>query len=259
MVDVLYSLSLPKVDIGVADKISARLRERAGNKTLVVGVSGGVDSAVTLALCVRAVGKQRVLALILPHSESTPLEDLSDARSLVSAMGAKRREHSIDEITNAFQKTLETTDHRLTGNIKARIRMTILYYYANLMDGLVVGTGDRSELMLGYFTKYGDGGVDLLPLGSLYKTQVRELAELLNLPQRIAVKPSSPALWKGQTAQAELGAEYNVIDRVLYGLTELGLNQQQLEAMGFDERVLAKIVALVDNSSHKRSTPPILF
>jgi NAD+ synthase len=247
------------VDISTADKISMRLREHAGNKTLVVGVSGGVDSAVTLALCVRAVGKQRVLTLILPHSESTPPEDLFDARSLVSAMGTKYREHSIDDITNAFQRTLGTGDHRLIGNIKARIRMAILYYYANLIDGLVVGTGDRSELMLGYFTKYGDGGVDLLPLGSLYKTQVRELALLLNLPQRIAVKPSSPALWKGQTAQAELGAEYDVIDRVLYGLTELGLNRQQLEAMGFSEQVLSKIMALMENSSHKRSTPPILF
>lgn len=152
----------------------------SGASGVVVGLSGGVDSSLVVVLCVRAIGAQKVLGLIMPAA-FTPESDLDDARELASSLGVRTHEIRIDPIAEAFAKTLgiehEAMSQRIpVANILARIRMIILYYYANLNNLLVVGTGDRSEDLIGYFTKYGDGGADLLPISHLYKTQVRALA-----------------------------------------------------------------------------------
>jgi NAD+ synthase len=139
------------------------------------------------------------------------------------------------------------------GNIKARTRMTILYYYANKENKLVAGTGDKSEILTGYFTKYGDGGVDFLPIGDLYKTHVRDLSREMGVPEKIVSKPSSPGLWKGQTAEGELGIEYETLDRILYDLVDKGL---PIEEIDYDRKTVEYVDRLFKRSAHKRDPLP---
>jgi len=168
--------------------------EESGVSGVVLGLSGGIDSSLTAALCVRALGRDRVLGLIMPTS-FTPKEDLDDAINLAGEIGIKTEIINIDGICNAFVDALQIDPNNPAykmplANLRARIRMAILYFYANLYNYLVVGTSDRSEYLIGYFTKYGDGAADIFPIRHLYKTQVRELASYLGLPERIVKKSS---------------------------------------------------------------------
>ncbi len=248
----------------VVERIARFIREaveRAGVKGVVLGLSGGVDSATTAALCVKALGSERVEALILPDSETTPREDVEDAEALASQL--KLTHHTIDihgiyEAYGGFLPFHDPQANVSNGNLRARIRMTILYYYANLRGLMVCGTGDKSELLLGYYTKYGDGGVDILPIADLYKTQVRRLALRLGIPERIAMKPSSPRLWPGQMAEKELGVSYEVIDPVLYLYVEKGRNVEEIvEETGVERETVEAILRRIHRSEHKRMPPPI--
>ncbi|MGC9171062.1 MAG: NAD+ synthase [Thermoproteus sp.] len=224
----------------------------------VVGVSGGVDSCTTLALAATALGPKRVTALVLP-SGFTPRQDVEDAVAVAKAFGVKHHVVSIDQFLAPYAALpfYEENDVVARGNLMARIRMSILYYYANRHNLLVVGTGDKSELMLGYFTKYGDGGVDILPIGDLYKTQVREMARFLGLPEGIALKPSSPRLWEGQTAEGELGMKYGEIDLVLYAY-EIGIPKEDIpRETGVGRSKVLTILRKVQENAHKRAPPPI--
>ncbi len=235
--------------------------EKTGVKKAVLGISGGVDSTVTAYLTVKALGSDRVKALIMPDSRVTPAKDLEDALKVVSELEIEKYEVDIAGILKSYEKTLPFFDagHRVAlGNLRARLRMTLLYYFANANDALVVGTGDKSELLIGYFTKYGDGGVDILPIGDLYKTQVRQLALHLGVPREIAEKPSSPALWPGQTAEGELGMSYSEIDLVLYAVFDRKIEIREVpEATGVEEWKVKAILERVSKSAHKRCTPPI--
>jgi len=254
------SLDYSKVEASIEGFIRSKVEE-AGARGVVVGLSGGVDSSVTACLCVRALGRERVKGLIMPDSSTTPEEDVEDATRLAEGLGI---EYSCIDIAPLVQSIVRA--HPLydpskvvaEGNVRARVRMILLYYAANVDSLLVVGAGDRSEIMIGYFTKYGDGGVDILPIGGLYKTQVRELGRHLGLPSRIVEKPSSPRLWRGQTAEGELGLSYDVIDPVLYGLYDLGLPPQRVaEEVGVPLEVVERVRGMVEATQHKRSTPPI--
>jgi len=256
--NVVAGLRLPDVDLSVGERLATKLRNYARGRPLIVGVSGGIDSATTLSLCVKAVSSKNVLGLVMPDTRTTPARDVDDAQELLHLMGVSYVKHSINRLADTYREELGVSDEKLLGNIRARIRMNILYYYANRSGGLVVGTGDRSELLLGYFTKYGDGGVDVLPIGSLYKTQVRRLAALLGVPDKIVSKPSSPALWAGQTAEGELGVKYEEADLILYGVTELGYQAKDLLDLGFDREVVERVLSLMEKSAHKRALPPIL-
>jgi NAD+ synthase len=179
-IEDVVSLDYAAVERLIEDFIRG-IVEEAGAKGVVVGVSGGVDSSTVLALSVRALGRDRVTALIMPDSSVTPSADVEDAKSLAQSLGVRWHLIEIGPIVEVYRSTIpvfedEERDRLPLGNLRARIRMSLLYYYANKFNLLVAGTGDRSEILIGYFTKYGDGAVDFLPIGSLFKSQVRRLA-----------------------------------------------------------------------------------
>lgn len=244
----------------VTDYIIERLREYlefSRKDGGIVGVSGGIDSAVTATLLAKAT--DNFFILLMPSS-STPKVDLEDSLVIVKMLKAENKYKliNIDEIVKLFGDNVETNDKLILGNIKARTRMILLYAYAQKLNYLVVGTGDKSELLLGYFTKYGDGGVDVLPIGDLYKTQVRMLGKCLGLPERIVTKPSSPALWEGQTAEGELGIDYETIDSILYlRFDEMRSENEISEMLGLPLDVIKRVDRLVKTSQHKRLPPEI--
>ncbi len=234
---------------------------RSGARLAVIGLSGGIDSSVTLVLTVKALGRDRVKALVMPDSSVTPREDVEDAIELAEMLGVQYYVIDIKPIVESYATIVPFFDwgHRIaTGNLRARIRMNLLYYYANRFKGLVVGTGDKSELLLGYFTRYGDGGADILPIGDVYKTQVREMGRRLGVPERIVRKPSSPRLWPGHLAEEELGLKYDVIDAVLYRYVDLGMSISEIvEDTGLSEEVVRAIIKRVHAYEYKRKMPPI--
>ena len=256
---VLPALDNSQVEREVCSFIRRKLEE-AGARGLVIGLSGGLDSSVVACLAVRALGADRVKALIMPDHRVTPREDLEDAWSVAKELGVEAKEVDIAPVCDAI---VEGHPYRAEGNlvalgnVRARVRMVLLYYAANVMDMLVCGTSDKSEIMIGYFTKYGDGGADLLPIGDLYKTDVRRLARYLGLPERIASKPSSPRLWPGQTAEGELGMSYDVIDSTLYLVYERGYRPEEVASrIGVSLDAVNAVIRRVESSRHKRAMPP---
>ena len=236
-----------------------RTVREAGAKGAVLGLSGGIDSAVVGALCVKALGKEKVTVLIMP-SDFTPAADTEDAKALASNWGVRTYLTNISPIAQALSGTFGFDAGKIPmANIQARVRMVLNYFVANSFGLLVAGTGDKSEDLLGYFTKFGDGGVDLLPIAHLYKTQVRELGRRLGLPERVVIKPASPQLWPGQTAAQELPADYDRLDPLLCYLfdSKLSLTAAAKKAcVGAD--VARAVMKLHRSSAHKRRTPPMV-
>ena len=231
---------------------------KAGAIGYVLGLSGGVDSAVVLSLAARAVGKDRVLALIMPEKDS-PKRDLSDAKMLCEMAGVSCETYDITDLIRAFSETLgNDVSKESMANIKARCRMIILYHFANRDGRLVLGTSNKSELLIGYFTKYGDGGADLEPIGDLYKTEVRQLAERLDIPQTIIDHPPSAGLWKGQTDENDIGMPYDELDSILRGI-ELAKDDREIaENTGVPLEEVSRISKMVRLSSHKRKFPSVV-
>jgi NAD+ synthase len=231
--------------------LSEKLR-KTGAEGYVLGVSGGVDSAVVLRLCARAVGKKKVLALLMPEKDS-PKEDLLDSITICEREGVDYRVVDITDPVEAFRKAIkEKTGRKLLANIKARSRMIVLYQYAKADKRLVVGTSNKSELLVGYFTKFGDGAADLEPIGDLYKTEVRQLAKDIGIPDKIIKKAPSAGLWKGQTDEGDMGITYERLDAILFGI-ELGLVEKEIaERAETTVKEVAKIARTVRMTSHKR-------
>ena len=231
--------------------------EETGTRCLVVGMSGGLDSSVTAALCAKALGGQRVLGISLPEKETRNDKALEDAKSVASKYRVRFKIIDLTPIVEASRNTLDAKRARGVpwGNVKARLRAMVLYCFANVEQGLVVGTGDKSEIMLGYFTKFGDGACDLLPLADLYKTSVRNLAKHLGIPERIRVKASSPELWPGQTAEKELGLSYEKLDRILWALERWMTPEEIVEETGLKLALVRKVRERWLKSEHKRRPP----
>jgi NAD+ synthase len=217
-------------------------------KGIVLGLSGGVDSAVVAALAREAIGKKRVLALILPcHSQ---VVDSRDARLVAKKLGISTKLIDLSKIYENFIKILPKTAGMPKANLKSRLRMITLYYFANKLNYLVCGTGNKSELMAGYFTKHGDGATDILPIGSLLKKQVRGLAKELGIPEYIITKVPTAGLWPGQTDEGEMGITYSELDDILERFDK---GKKQVLGAAKVNKVKEKIEA----SEHKRQGPKI--
>jgi len=233
----------------LADKLALWIKEKvsaAGLKGVVFGVSGGLDSSVVAVLCRRAFSNN-ILGLLMPCDSCQ--EDEQHALAVARKFFIPTRTIVLDDIYDTLLEKLiidknQPINQTTRGNLKARLRMLTLYFYANQFQYLVVGSGNRSELAVGYFTKHGDGSVDILPLGNLVKRQVRELAAFLEIPQEIIKKPPSAGLWKGQTDQDELGLSYDEIDAYITG-SKVPLT------------VKDKIENMATISNHKRKSPPV--
>ena len=235
---------------GTAERIAAWLRDyatRAGASGYVVGLSGGIDSACTAVLCQQAVGVN-VLGVLMPCN--SPPQDAEMAGLLAATFGIQTVTVPLEPVYDALLRALPPGTRALArANIKPRLRMSAVYALAQTYGYLVAGTGNKSELGVGYFTKYGDGGVDVEPLGELYKAQVRELARELGIPQPIIDRPPSAGLWEGQTDEEEMGITYDTLDATLAAI-EAG------ETEGLDPVLLSKVQQMIADSAHKRSMPP---
>ncbi len=232
----------------LADKISDWIEEQiegAGARGAVVGLSGGLDSSVTAVLCQRVTG---VLGLIMPiHSD--PLDE-EFASLLAKEFDIQVRRVDLSPAYDALVRVLPDPTGLPAANLKPRLRMATLYYFANKENRLVVGTGNKSEIMMGYFTKYGDGGVDILPLGGLLKRQVRKLARELGIPSQIIARPPSAGLWAGQTDEGELGITYDELDQILTAFESGG-------AVEFDPELVERVKRHMEETKHKRVAIPI--
>ena len=221
---------------------------------VIFGLSGGIDSGVIAYLCAKSM-KEKTLALIMPDSKISPKEETEDAIKIVDTLEINYKLIDINSIHKEYYNVLEPNDLAL-GNLRARIRKNMLYYYANSKNLLVLGSSDKSEFNIGYFTKFGDGAADLLPIVSLYKTQIRQIAKELGLPNNIITKKSSPNLWPNHIAESEIGATYDEIDCILYCIIDKKLSvDETVSQTKIESETVEKIYQLYKKSEHKRITP----
>lgn len=214
-------------------------------KGFVLGLSGGVDSAVCAALIKKAAPNS--LGLILPIESD--VRDLDDAVEVAERLNLKTQYLDLTAVYNNLIRLLPDNNRVALGNVKARLRMVVLYFYANLNNYLVCGTGNKTEISLGYFTKYGDGACDILPLGDLYKCEVRALAKQLRIPEKIIKKIPSAGLWKDQTDEGEIGCNYREMDETL----------QTIEKGIIKGKIAKQLTAMIQRSAHKKRMPKICF
>ena len=225
--------------------------EKNNSEGLILGLSGGIDSAVLAYLCKRNL-KDKTLAIIMPDTEITPNYETEDALKMISLTGIQYKLIDIKPIVKEYSMYLEPNDWA-KGNLRARIRTNILYYYANAKNYLVLGSSDKSEHLIGYFTKFGDGAADLVPIISLYKLQVRKIAEYLGVPKKVIEKKSSAHLWKEHEAEKEIGISYEEIDSTLYCLFEKKLSIEETSTKTqIEKSTVEKIYNLHLKSEHKR-------
>ena len=236
------------------------ITEQAGVNGVVVGLSGGIDSALTAYLAVEALGHENVLGIHLPELNLTSAEDVLDATEVADRLNIEFKTIDISEILTSFMYSIPQGDDApplTNGNLKARIRMSILYYYANLSGRMVIGTGNKTEIMLGYYTKFGDGGVDIEPIGDLYKTEVMELARMVGVPEGIVTKPPSAGLWAGQTDEEDLGISYVVVDKLLEMLLDGKDPEYILDLLGVSSEQMDSTIQRISANIHKSQAPPI--
>jgi len=233
---------------------------KVGLKNALLGLSGGVDSAAAAYLCARALGPEHVWGVMMPYRTSAP-ESLEDARKVVQATGIQSREIDITPMVDAYFDSARWSGTEASmvrrGNKMARERMSILYDLSAELSALVVGTSNKTEILLGYGTIYGDMASALNPLGDLYKTQVKEAARALGVPENIIKKQPSADLWQGQTDEGELGITYAEADKLLYHLIDERANKKELMALGFEEKKVGEVIERVRRMQFKRKPPLI--
>lgn len=249
-----------KINPAFVEKIlTSFIREamgKSGFKKAILGLSGGLDSAVCATLAVRALGPKNVIALIMPYGRGFGA-DLDDARRMAKALKIAARTIDIAPMVDAYYKKHPTGRTLLKGNKMARERMSILYDWSAREKALILGTSNKSELLIGYGTIHGDLACAFNPLGDLYKTQVRALAAHLDIPERIRTKAPSACLWAGQTDEEEIGLTYAELDEILERLVDKRESKDEVIARGYPRNRVEKIVRLIRGSEFKRQMPPI--
>jgi NAD+ synthase len=229
---------------------------RTGYSRAVINLSGGIDSAVSCALAAEALGPENVLAIRIPYKTSAP-DSLEHAQLLIDQLNIQSLTLPITEMVDPLIERFPDMSKTRKGNIMARARMIVAYDQSEAFHGLVIGTGNKTEILLGYTTLYGDSACALNPIGDLYKTQVRQLAMDLKIPQVIIDKPPSADLWQGQTDEAELGFTYEKVDQLLYLLIDQRNQPAECIQAGFEEKFVQSVVARIQHFQFKRSLPPI--
>jgi len=229
---------------------------RMGFTRALVGLSGGIDSALSCYLAAAALGPQNVLAVRMPYRTSSA-DSLDDALKVIDATGVQSLTIPISDMADALINRFPEMDAMRRGNIMARMRMVTLYDQSAAFNGLVVGTGNKTEILLGYTTLYGDSACAINPLGDLYKTQVRQLSRDLGVPQSIIDKAPSADLWSGQTDESELGFTYAEVDQLLYLLVDEGYSPEECVEAGFNEDFVRKVLRRIQRNQFKRMLPPI--
>lgn len=253
---------LPELEIhtGLAQKILTGFIHseitRAGFGRAVLGLSGGIDSALSCVLAAAALGPENVLAVRMPYKTSSP-DSLADAETLIEQTGVQSAMFPITEIVEPLLAVIPEDQPVRRGNVMARARMMILFDFSAASESLVVGTSNKTEILLGYSTQFGDSAAAINPLGDLYKNQVRQLARALNVPAGILDKAPSADLWPGQTDEGELGFTYDEADRLLYRLIDLRYSPEDCIAEGFDPTFVTRVMQRVQRNHYKRVMPPI--
>lgn len=230
--------------------------QSAGFQKGVVGVSGGVDSAVSACLASEALGKENTLGVILPYKTSSP-QSVKDAQVVIDRLGIRSELVDISPMVDAYCDRWKVTDRVRRGNVMARVRMIVLYDISAREQALVIGTSNKTELLVGYGTLYGDTASAINPLGDLYKTQVWQLARALGVPQSIVEKTPTADLWEGQSDEGELGLVYARLDSLLYHLVDERRTDQELVSLGFEQELIDKVKGLIRKSQFKRRLPLI--
>jgi NAD+ synthase len=240
----------------IGEFIRAQLRQ-AGFERALVGLSGGIDSALVAYLTAEAIGAEKLLALLMPYRTSSP-ESRADAEEVVRRLGCASEVVDISDIVDAYFEAGQQAAAQLRrGNFMARARMIVLYDHSVTWNGLVVGTGNKTELLIGYSTLWGDSASAFNPIGDLYKTQVRQLAMAMDVPEAIVTKAPSADLWPGQTDEDEVGFTYAEVDRILFRLVDRRLTIDEVVAAGFERETVERVDRMVAGSEFKRQVPPI--
>ena len=254
--------SVLEIDFSEAEKRISRFIkeyvENAGAKGIVLGLSGGIDSGTIAALSSISIGGNKVLGLMLPEKENFSQKDIDDANVVAEKFGLQTQICDLSDVLGCLYKAIpvfDPKDRLCKGNLKARTRMIYLYYYANKFNRIVCGSSDKSETMMGYFTKWGDAAADIAPIMDLYKTQVRKLAIHLGIPQDLALKPSTPALWPAQLAETELGIKYETLDLVLYGLEKFLKTDEISDQLNIQKSIVNAVKIRWLSNEHKRRMP----
>ena len=249
--DIDLSIDPKEISTVIKDFIKTYVKN-SGCKGVIIGLSGGIDSAVTAILCKEALGKQNVKCIFLPD-ETTPKSDYKDFELIVKQFNLSAEKKDISKAVRGISENcIIKPDKYALANIKARARMILLFEYANMTKNLVCGTSNKSELLVGYFTKYGDGAVDIFPIGDLYKTQVWELAKFLKVPKELISKPPTAGLWADQLDEKELGLAYNQLDKILAGLERKMEIKDISKFVGVKESEVERIKLMRIKSQHKR-------
>jgi len=229
---------------------------RVGFTRGVIGLSGGIDSALVAFLAVEALGAPNVLGMIMPYRTSQP-ESRADAEGVAERLGIPTRAIEITAMVDPYLAQYASSDARRRGNVMARARMIVLYDQSEEFHGLVVGTSNKTEALLGYTTQFGDNAAAIQPIADLFKAQVRQLARAVGVPDQIIAKAPSADLWEGQTDEGELGFTYDQADAILYRLVDERRRVDDVIADGFDARIVRRIGELMARNQFKRVSPPV--
>ena len=227
---------------------------KAGVSGVVLGLSGGIDSSLVAALACEAIGPEKVLGIMMPVDAEKDAKNIEDARLIAEKLGMKHEIFELKKVVAAYDSL--NLDKVALGNLAARLRMVTWYARANQENRLVLGTSNKTETMIGYFTKYGDGGTDILPIAELYKANVWDLARHVGVPESLIEKAPSAGLWEGQTDEKEIGVTYMELDSILFLHLEKGMSENEIVSWGIEKSKVEKVLKMMNRSKHKRETLP---